>query len=85
MDCGLKVKHDNYHLFDFDHNPTYLKFQSLSQMVSNHYRKDTIIAEMKKCDLRCKNCHYLKTLERDQLGATRESRSVLDVLGHLVQ
>jgi protein-arginine kinase activator protein McsA len=86
VDCGLKVENSNYHLFDFDHNPAYPKVAAIAQMVGGFYPKTQIIEEMMKCDLRCKNCHYLMTLKRGQLGtfAPKNSQNVLDLIGHLI-
>lgn len=68
VDCGLKVENDNYHIFDFDHLSAYEKILNISMMVCKSYSSQDIIDEMKKCELRCRNCHHLKTLERGQYG-----------------
>lgn len=87
IDCGLKVQDGNYHLFDFDHNPIYPKLMGISQMIGCHCSIDRIIDEMNKCDLRCKNCHCIKTLERGQHNAyvEGENQCVLDVIAHLIK
>jgi hypothetical protein len=47
----------------WDHLPGYEKLGCVSEMVGNRSRKTTI-AELKKCELVCANCHVLRTISR---------------------
>lgn len=61
IDYGLEVTTENYFVFDFDHRPGSGKTEVISRMVAKLYPEDEILAEMDKCDLRCKNCHQIIT------------------------
>jgi hypothetical protein len=63
-DCGFAVADGNYFAFDFDHRPGERKITNISRMVSNMASEESIMAEMEKCDLRCKNGHVIVTGER---------------------
>ena len=68
IDCKMKVLEDfsNSSCFDFDHrNPSEKLF-----CVSQVYGKDKldVLNEMKKCDLRCSNCHHLKSFYCNESG-----------------
>lgn len=64
-DCGYR---DNPIAMDFDHISD--KKYSISQMVRGRSGKitwDEMLDEMSKCEIRCANCHRIKTqLERLQ-------------------
>lgn len=62
IDCKLKVN-GNFWIFDFDHVRGN-KIKNVSQMVVGGYTEDDIAKEMKKCDLRCRNCHRIVTHQR---------------------
>ena len=47
----------------WDHLPGYEKVGSISAMVGSRSRAITI-AELRKCELVCANCHVLRTLSR---------------------
>ncbi len=49
-------------VLDFDHKPGEIKFRSVANLV-NHSRA-VLMAEMKKCDVRCANCHRRVTYKR---------------------
>jgi hypothetical protein len=55
VDCGEK----NPILLDFDHIRD--KDRSISKLVSSKVKTETIKNEIKKCEVRCANCHRLKT------------------------
>lgn len=82
LDCGLVVTEDNYYRFDFDHRVPEDKVMKISRMVILRVDVAIIIREMDKCDLRCGNCHMIKTLEKSESGSKpRESHtSVISVL-----
>jgi hypothetical protein len=55
---------ENYFVFDFDHRPGEHKIDNVSNMIKGGYDEDALLAEIEKCDPRCKNCHLLITHER---------------------
>ena len=58
VDCGYSA-----HLaaLDFDHREPKFKYKSIASMICGQYTDNEIIMEMHKCDLRCANCHRVKT------------------------
>lgn len=60
VDCGYKIHAEALH---FDHLPQYDKKFSVGTAVSGH-GKEEILAEINKCEVRCANCHAIKTAER---------------------
>ncbi len=68
MDCG----HDDIRVLEFDHIHGRKK-RSISRMLSIDCPWSTIQAEINKCEVRCANCHRIKTNERGGLW-----RSLLD-------
>lgn len=62
FDCGIK----NPILLDFDHVRG-KKVGNISDMVNNACGLTKIKEEIRKCELRCANCHRLKTHERRSL------------------
>jgi hypothetical protein len=50
-------------VLDFDHVKGEKK-KAIADMVSNYYSIKTIKEEMRKCEIRCANCHRKKTHER---------------------
>ena len=67
MDCGevfpVWVMH-------WDHLPGYEKLASISSLVGSR-RRTLILAELKKCELVCANCHVLRTISRAGRSAAR--------------
>ncbi len=61
VDCG----EDRIEVLDFDHRDRKKKFKEVSKMRSGHYCWDTIKKEIDKCDVRCANCHRIKTLKEN--------------------
>jgi len=59
FDCGNK----NPVILEFDH-VTGVKRANISDMVSSYYCLKTIKEEIRKCEIRCANCHRKKTHER---------------------
>jgi hypothetical protein len=57
IDCGEK----DPRVLDFDHKKSSDKFKPISQMLSGHYSWKSLESEIKKCDIRCANCHRRKT------------------------
>lgn len=55
-DCGEK----DPVVLDFDHISPKVKFKSISKMLSGHYSWKSVAKEIKKCEIRCANCHRRK-------------------------
>lgn len=66
-DCGQVFP---VFVMHWDHLPGYEKLGSISAMVGSRARTITI-AELKKCELVCANCHVLRTIGRSGRGAAR--------------
>jgi hypothetical protein len=66
IDCKLPVTADTYVIFDFDHIPGETKVDCVSAMTIKfgQYSLQQMVDEMRKCELRCKRCHRIKTRER---------------------
>lgn len=58
VDCGLT----DWRLLEFDHVHD-TKAGNISTMMQS-YSVETLLTEISKCDVRCKNCHFLVTQER---------------------
>lgn len=59
VDCG----EDDLLVLEFDHVHGKKK-NSISTMMRGSYRKETLIKEIKKCEVRCANCHRRVTIKR---------------------
>ena len=57
LDCGYNISPI---ALDFDHRVRAEKFKGVSQMVQDHSMQ-RIWEEVAKCDVRCKNCHAIRT------------------------
>ena len=57
VDCGFS----NPAVLDFDHRNPNEKIYEVSKMVRDGYSWENILKEINKCDVRCANCHRLKT------------------------
>lgn len=60
VDCGYN-KHP--HALQFDHLPQYEKSFGIAREVT-HKSLDKLLEEAAKCEVRCANCHAIKTTER---------------------
>ncbi len=70
VDCG----EDDPIVLDFDHRDPKNKFKMVSKMLSGHYSWKSVQGEIKKCDVRCANCHRRKTyIQLGYWGKTRPS------------
>ena len=67
IDCG----ENDYRVLDFDHIHRTRKFKSISDMRSGHYSWESIYTEIRKCEIRCANCHRRKTYT--QLGGGQQN------------
>lgn len=57
VDCG----NNNPLVLDFDHKDYNDKFDNISVILHSGYSWDNILKEIEKCDIRCANCHRIKT------------------------
>lgn len=65
LDCGVKYPH---YIMEFDHREGEVKLANVSTMINNSIK--VMIAETKKCDLVCSNCHQERTWQRIQKNKT---------------
>lgn len=59
VDCG----EEDPTVLTFDHVRGKKKY-NISDMIQTSYSWDTILKEIKKCDVRCHNCHMRRTAKR---------------------
>lgn len=62
IDCGYK---ENPVALQFDHVRG-TKFMNVSTMISRGFGIQKIKEEIRKCDVRCSNCHAIITFSRNQ-------------------
>ena len=62
VDCGAS----DPRVLEFDHREGSCKRASISVLVTEGYSLDAIATEIEKCDVRCANCHTIRT--REQAG-----------------
>ena len=63
VDCG----NTDIRVLEFDHVRGE-KIWSVSEMVTRGSGMDVLLAEIAKCEVRCRNCHVIKTFHR--MGGT---------------
>jgi hypothetical protein len=56
IDCG----NSDVRVLEFDHKERHTKKDNVSSMVCQ-YRWGVVLEEIEKCDIRCANCHRIKT------------------------
>ncbi len=61
-DCSGSFK---THQMDFDHLSGFTKLNNVATLVHDGYSEETIVEEIKKCDLVCANCHRDRTWIRN--------------------
>ena len=62
-DCGYNINHAG---LQFDHLPEYEKYANVASLT---YRsRETLVAEMKKCEVVCGTCHLIRSFERGQFS-----------------
>lgn len=79
-DCGRTFK---YYIMQFDHLPQFVKSFQLSKFYEHTHDIKAVVAEMKKCDLVCANCHSERTHQRRQ-QRTEHRQQVKDLLENAV-
>lgn len=60
VDCGVT----DIRVLDFDHRPGSRKRKDVMAMVREGFSIAKVQEEIAKCDVRCRNCHAIVTLER---------------------
>ena len=60
IDCG----ENDPVVLEFDHTKPSRKFKQISQMLSGHYSWESVQKEIKKCKIRCANCHRRKSYKQ---------------------
>lgn len=60
IDCG----EDNPIVLEFDHKEGSIKIANIANMTSTCCSLKKLSDEIKKCEIRCSNCHKIKTAER---------------------
>jgi hypothetical protein len=63
MDC--KMPYPSF-VMDLDHREGEIKIENLAKMIAR-YSWNTILEELKKCDVVCSNCHRIRTHNRKML------------------
>lgn len=53
-------------VLDFDHDEPKTKREAVSVLVCQGFSWETVEAEIKKCTVRCKNCHAYKTAKEQK-------------------
>lgn len=69
-DCG----NSDLRVLDFDHRPGTHKRETVMKLVRDGFSTRTVIEEISKCDVRCRNCHAIVTYQR--LGHTWRSTAM---------
>jgi hypothetical protein len=62
IDCGIT----DIRVLEFDHRDDTIKRDSVSVLARSGYGLEAVGAEVAKCDVRCANCHRIRT--HDQRG-----------------
>lgn len=63
VDCGYNLNPD---ALELDHRPGEKKWQTVASCM--YYSWKRIKEELSKCDVRCANCHAIKTAERRKVA-----------------
>ncbi len=62
MDCGIRYP---YYVMDLDHREGEKK-EACVNFIVNRGTWDQLVAEIKKCDVVCTNCHRERTFQRSK-------------------
>lgn len=57
VDCG----EDNILVLEFDHKDPANKLTEVNKLIKNRSTLESLKEEIKKCEVRCANCHRVKT------------------------
>lgn len=72
VECG----ESHFSCLDFDHSNPSEKYGDVSSMVSMGFGKETILKEINKCVVRCKNCHSKRTFKQRELAQLVRARAL---------
>ena len=72
-DCGIKYPP---YVMDFDHLPQFEKYFPIGVLVNKRLSKETILEEIRKCEIVCANCHRERTRVRGQWSGIRYNNVV---------
>lgn len=64
IDCG----ESDYRVLDFDHLPEFKKEKNVYDGARHGWSIEKLQKEIAKCEVRCANCHRIKTWERRNAG-----------------
>ena len=83
--CMIEINEKNFMMFALDHRDPAQKLFNLSQ--ARGYPASLVLAECRKCELMCHNCHHLKThqsgdhkIRRDGLTVENEYLPLLEMM-----
>ena len=79
MDCGLVIDERTIVCIDFDHRDPNDKAFTISYEMRDAHASD-LIAEMAKCDAVCRNCHALRTHDRQDHKHRKTARATVPTL-----
>lgn len=68
IDCGYR---EHACALDFDHRDPAAKLFTIAE--GSHWKLERLLEEIGKCDVRCRNCHAVRTKEQ-KLGGRPRSR-----------
>lgn len=68
VDCGTSFPPE---AMDFDHRDRALKVYNISRAVHTGWSRARVLTEIAKCDLRCANCHRIKTRRDNEMAPVR--------------
>lgn len=74
VDCG----ENNPVVLEFDHKGLKGKFKSVAKMLSGHYGWESVLLEIRKCEIRCANCHRKKSYVQFGFWGKSRPRSLMD-------
>lgn len=60
IDCGI----NNPIVLQCDHKGDVEKKKNISEMIAGNWSLDNLILEIGKCEVRCANCHHIRTSEQ---------------------
>jgi len=66
IDCGYRAHPAALH---FDHRDPAVKSFTIAKSLG--YGMDVLLAEIEKCDVRCANCHAIRSVREGHLGRPR--------------
>lgn len=80
-DCKFAVADKIVRFFEFDHLDSKLKVDCVSVLISNCRPFSEIDAEIAKCELVCRDCHYDRTMKREHWKPKPVKTTEIDLPG----